>query len=170
MVYNGQYYPQPETNSSDFLVTQYSEGKCLCFPWRPVFIISLAGQNEFTIAMGYQISADRHSKFFLGLLAVCCCISLFVESDCHNDHWGSRDEGIIVKDMESQWSPDNRDGRWCKLKPDYLNLGSDLDLLIIGEMLFDCHLSSNWGVLLSTGICFQSAIVFPFFLVVSEGT
>ncbi|KAG0576912.1 hypothetical protein KC19_5G117400 [Ceratodon purpureus] len=42
------------------------------------------------------------------------------------------DEGIVVKDLKSEWSPDNKDGRWLKLKPDYVDLGSDLDLLIIG--------------------------------------
>lgn len=42
------------------------------------------------------------------------------------------DEGIVVKDLNSQWCPDNRDGRWCKIKPDYVSMGNDLDLLIIG--------------------------------------
>ncbi|KAG0616397.1 hypothetical protein M758_5G112000 [Ceratodon purpureus] len=42
------------------------------------------------------------------------------------------DEGIVIKDLGSQYSPDNRDGRWLKVKPDYVNLGTDLDLLIIG--------------------------------------
>ena len=44
-----------------------------------------------------------------------------------------RNEGIVVKDLHSQWVPDNRDGRWCKIKPDYVLYGSDLDLLIIGK-------------------------------------
>ena len=43
-----------------------------------------------------------------------------------------RNEGIVVKDLLSAWVPDNRDGRWCKVKPDYVHCGSDLDLLIIG--------------------------------------
>ncbi|KAI5062491.1 hypothetical protein GOP47_0023030 [Adiantum capillus-veneris] len=41
-------------------------------------------------------------------------------------------EGIVLKRLDSQWAPDNRDGRWSKIKPDYVFMGSDLDLLIIG--------------------------------------
>ncbi|MCO5574343.1 hypothetical protein L7F22_028126 [Adiantum nelumboides] len=41
-------------------------------------------------------------------------------------------EGIVIKRLDSQWAPDNRDGRWSKIKPDYVLVGSDLDLLIIG--------------------------------------
>lgn len=43
---------------------------------------------------------------------------------------------MVLKDLASQWSPNNRDGRWCKIKPDYMDLGSDLDLLIIGKLLY----------------------------------
>ncbi|KAH7373684.1 hypothetical protein KP509_17G068500 [Ceratopteris richardii] len=41
-------------------------------------------------------------------------------------------EGIVVKRLDSEWIPDNRDGRWSKVKPDYVFVGNDLDLLIIG--------------------------------------
>ena len=43
-----------------------------------------------------------------------------------------RDEGVVLKDLGSKWTPNKRDDRWLKIKPDYLNLGADLDLLIIG--------------------------------------
>lgn len=43
-----------------------------------------------------------------------------------------RDEGIILKDLDSKWEPSDRSGKWIKLKPDYINTGSDLDVLIIG--------------------------------------
>ncbi|KAJ7541379.1 hypothetical protein O6H91_10G057100 [Diphasiastrum complanatum] len=45
---------------------------------------------------------------------------------------GSSDEGIVVKDLNSKWTPGNRDGRWCKIKPDYVSMGADHDLVIIG--------------------------------------
>lgn len=44
----------------------------------------------------------------------------------------NRDEGIILKDLDSKWEPSDRSGKWLKLKPDYINTGSDLDVLIIG--------------------------------------
>jgi DNA ligase-4 len=43
-----------------------------------------------------------------------------------------RDEGIVVKDLSSKWEPSDRSGKWLKLKPDYVQAGSDLDVLIIG--------------------------------------
>ncbi|KAF6155628.1 hypothetical protein GIB67_034723 [Kingdonia uniflora] len=44
----------------------------------------------------------------------------------------SRDEGIVLKDLNSKWEPSDRSGKWLKLKPDYVRAGSDLDVLIIG--------------------------------------
>lgn len=44
----------------------------------------------------------------------------------------NRDEGIILKDLGSKWEPGDRSGKWIKVKPDYVNAGSDLDVLIIG--------------------------------------
>ncbi|GAU42510.1 hypothetical protein TSUD_376390 [Trifolium subterraneum] len=44
----------------------------------------------------------------------------------------NRDEGIVVKDLSSKWEPSDRSGKWLKLKPDYVQAGSDLDVLIIG--------------------------------------
>ncbi|XP_051150256.1 DNA ligase 4 [Andrographis paniculata] len=44
----------------------------------------------------------------------------------------NRDEGIILKDLNSKWEPSDRSGKWLKLKPDYIRAGSDLDVLIIG--------------------------------------
>ncbi|XP_022037760.1 DNA ligase 4 [Helianthus annuus] len=44
----------------------------------------------------------------------------------------NRDEGIVLKDLESKWEPSDRSGKWLKLKPDYVRAGSDLDVLIIG--------------------------------------
>lgn len=44
----------------------------------------------------------------------------------------NRDEGIILKDLDPKWKPSDRSGKWLKLKPDYINTGSDLDVLIIG--------------------------------------
>lgn len=43
-----------------------------------------------------------------------------------------RDEGIVLKDLSSKWEPSDRSGKWLKLKPDYVQPGSDLDVLIIG--------------------------------------
>ncbi|BFI04909.1 DNA ligase 4 [Marchantia polymorpha subsp. ruderalis] len=44
----------------------------------------------------------------------------------------NREEGIILKDLDSKWEPTDRSGKWLKLKPDYVHTGSDLDVLIIG--------------------------------------
>ncbi|KAK6944587.1 BRCT domain [Dillenia turbinata] len=44
----------------------------------------------------------------------------------------NRDEGIVLKDLGSKWEPSDRSGKWLKLKPEYIQAGSDLDVLIIG--------------------------------------
>ncbi|XP_025824228.1 putative DNA ligase 4 isoform X2 [Panicum hallii] len=44
----------------------------------------------------------------------------------------NRDEGIILKDLASKWEPGDRNGKWLKLKPDYIHAGADLDVIIIG--------------------------------------
>nr|KYP46728.1 DNA ligase 4 [Cajanus cajan] len=44
----------------------------------------------------------------------------------------NRDEGIVLKDCSSKWEPSDRSGKWLKLKPEYIQAGSDLDVLIIG--------------------------------------
>ncbi|KAF6153061.1 hypothetical protein GIB67_034783 [Kingdonia uniflora] len=44
----------------------------------------------------------------------------------------SRDEGIVLKDLNCKWEPSDRSGKWLKLKPDYVRASSDLDVLIIG--------------------------------------
>ncbi|KAK8466015.1 hypothetical protein PHAVU_009G235800 [Phaseolus vulgaris] len=44
----------------------------------------------------------------------------------------NRDEGIVLKDRSSKWEPSDRSGKWLKLKPEYIQAGSDLDVLIIG--------------------------------------
>ncbi|KAG9449217.1 hypothetical protein H6P81_009182 [Aristolochia fimbriata] len=44
----------------------------------------------------------------------------------------NRDEGVVLKDLDSKWEPGDRSGKWLKLKPDYMHASSDLDVLIIG--------------------------------------
>ncbi|XP_059286008.1 DNA ligase 4 isoform X2 [Lycium ferocissimum] len=44
----------------------------------------------------------------------------------------NRDEGIVLKDLNSKWEPSDRSGKWLKMKPEYVRAGSDLDVLIIG--------------------------------------
>lgn len=44
-----------------------------------------------------------------------------------------RDEGIVLKDLDSKWEPGDRTGKWLKLKPDYIHAGADLDVIIIGQ-------------------------------------
>ncbi|XLR61418.1 hypothetical protein HN51_004695 [Arachis hypogaea] len=44
----------------------------------------------------------------------------------------NRDEGIVIKDLGSKWEPSDRSGKWLKLKPEYIQAGTDLDVLIIG--------------------------------------
>lgn len=50
----------------------------------------------------------------------------------------NRDEGIVIKDLDSKWEPTDRSGKWIKLKPDYVHAESELDALIIG-----CYLGSG---------------------------
>ncbi|KAI3965743.1 hypothetical protein MKX01_010700 [Papaver californicum] len=35
----------------------------------------------------------------------------------------NRDEGIVLKDLGSKWEPNDRSGKWLKLKPDYIHTG-----------------------------------------------
>jgi DNA ligase 4 len=51
-----------------------------------------------------------------------------------------RDEGIVLKDLDSKWEPSDRSGKWLKLKPEYVRPGSDLDVLIIGLLNFSASL------------------------------
>ncbi|CAM6105482.1 unnamed protein product [Calypogeia fissa] len=44
----------------------------------------------------------------------------------------NKEEGIIIKDLDSKWEPGDRSGKWLKLKPDYVLGRSDIDVLIIG--------------------------------------
>lgn len=39
----------------------------------------------------------------------------------------------MLKDLDSKWEPSDRNGKWLKLKPDYIHSESDLDVLIIGN-------------------------------------
>jgi DNA ligase-4 len=43
-----------------------------------------------------------------------------------------RDEGVILKDLDSKWEPSDRSTKWLKLKPDYIHSESDIDVLVIG--------------------------------------
>ncbi|XP_030210368.1 DNA ligase 4 [Gadus morhua] len=50
-----------------------------------------------------------------------------------NDAIDQREEGIMVKDPQSQYKPDKRGEGWLKLKPEYVDgLMDELDLLIVG--------------------------------------
>lgn len=53
---------------------------------------------------------------------------------CEGSLCSCREEGIILKDLDSKWEPTDRSGKWLKLKPDYVHTGSDLDVLIIGNL------------------------------------
>ena len=54
--------------------------------------------------------------------------------DALNEAIDSRLEGIVVKNPNSEYTPNKRNGSgWFKVKPDYmLGLNDDLDLLIVG--------------------------------------
>ncbi|CAI0555826.1 unnamed protein product [Linum tenue] len=75
-------------------------------------------------------------KYFLAHAGEPCC-SLIAHSLDDVDKFfkqivENRDEGIVLKDLDSKWEPGDRSGKWLKLKPDYIRAGSDLDVLIIG--------------------------------------
>ncbi|EPS70380.1 hypothetical protein M569_04378, partial [Genlisea aurea] len=65
-----------------------------------------------------------------------CCSLLVHDADSVEKFFKetveNRDEGIVLKDLNSKWEPSDRSGKWLKLKPDYIRAGSDLDVLIIG--------------------------------------
>lgn len=45
----------------------------------------------------------------------------------------NREEGIMVKNLDSTYLPNERKGHWIKLKPEYIDgVGDDLDLLVVG--------------------------------------
>ena len=45
----------------------------------------------------------------------------------------NREEGIIIKNMDSKYVPNERKANWIKIKPEYIdNVGDDLDLVILG--------------------------------------
>uniref|UniRef100_J3M165 DNA ligase IV n=2 Tax=Oryza brachyantha TaxID=4533 RepID=J3M165_ORYBR len=65
------------------------------------------------------------------------CWSIFVRNlddveKFFKDTVDNREEGIVLKDLESKWEPSDRSGKWLKLKPDYIHAGADLDVIIIG--------------------------------------
>lgn len=44
-------------------------------------------------------------------------------------------EGIIIKDLDSAYVPDERKDKWIKIKPEYLEgTGDDLDLIVLGGL------------------------------------
>ncbi|PRP74389.1 DNA ligase 4-like [Planoprotostelium fungivorum] len=44
-----------------------------------------------------------------------------------------REEGIMIKNLNATYVPNERKGRWIKLKPEYIDgVGDNLDLLIVG--------------------------------------
>ncbi|KAL5141132.1 DNA ligase 4 [Glycine soja] len=63
----------------------------------------------------------------------------------------NRDEGIVLKDHSSKWEPSDCSGKWLKLKPEYIQAGSDLDVLIIATS--------------GLGFVFQGELVYRYFVV-----
>jgi ATP-dependent DNA ligase len=45
-----------------------------------------------------------------------------------------QDEGIVCKQLESPWKPDDRSGAWVKMKPEYIGQ-QELDCVIIAVYL-----------------------------------
>ena len=44
-----------------------------------------------------------------------------------------REEGIMIKNLDSIYKPNERKDKWIKLKPEYIDgVGDDLDLIIMG--------------------------------------
>ena len=53
--------------------------------------------------------------------------------DALNEAIDNREEGIVVKDPQSVYKPNNRKGGWYKLKPEYIGgLMDELDVLVVG--------------------------------------
>lgn len=54
-------------------------------------------------------------------------------TECLNQAFDDKEEGLVVKNADSRYSPGERNAGWWKIKGDYIDgLVSDLDLLIIG--------------------------------------
>ena len=53
-----------------------------------------------------------------------------------NEAIDEREEGIMVKDVETPYKPNTRKGGWYKLKPEYVGgLMDELDVLVLGGYL-----------------------------------
>ncbi|XP_064490399.1 DNA ligase 4-like [Ornithodoros turicata] len=61
-----------------------------------------------------------------------------------NEAIDNREEGILIKNVNSVYKPNTRKGGWLKLKPEYVaNLVSDLDLIILGGYYGEGHRSGD---------------------------
>lgn len=47
------------------------------------------------------------------------------------EHTALAAEGVVVKNLASQWLPNDRSDAWLKIKPDYLHK-HDLDAVVVG--------------------------------------
>lgn len=53
--------------------------------------------------------------------------------DALNEAIDGREEGIMIKDPDSVYKPNNRKGGWYKIKPEYVGgLMDELDLIVVG--------------------------------------
>lgn len=63
-------------------------------------------------------------------------LNLLFSQDCAdalNDAIDGREEGIMVKNLESVYRPNTRKGGWFKVKPEYVGgLMDELDVLVVG--------------------------------------
>jgi DNA ligase-4 len=55
-----------------------------------------------------------------------------------------QEEGLVLKDLDSRWTPGERDKAWVKLKPDYLPT-EDIDVAPPGRRLFARCPSPRWA-------------------------
>ncbi len=47
-------------------------------------------------------------------------------------------EGVVVKNLNSQWVPNNRGDSWLKIKPDYVK-ERDIDAVVVGAFYSSGH-------------------------------
>ena len=55
------------------------------------------------------------------------------DHECQQAMSALQEEGVVVKDLHSEWSINDRSGAWVKIKPDHTH-AADVDCLIIGAM------------------------------------
>lgn len=100
--------------------------RCVCVAGKPLWSAIITSAQEIDHFFKETTTKDRYTPSPFPPPYPCVLTRL--------TGWLISSEGIMVKDLDSSWDPGDRSTKWLKLKPDYMNTGSDLDVIIIGMM------------------------------------